>query len=749
RGRPAHRPRDGPDAAVLDPGRPTRRRGRVRDEPRRRAARRARAREPPRGRARDRGGSRHGGARVPRAARGLGRAGLGGRLLRARRRPLPPGRGVSRARAGDRRDARPGAARRPRRRRRSAHPPARRPARRRRRPGRGARRARARARRAAGAPARRRLPRRGGRAVVRRAVRRGARLPGVGAVGARGGGARRSGGRGGARERARHRGRSTPELVAAHDDDARRAARGSARRRRAGRPARAARGICDAGAMMPDWRSRRAGGDQMHDTRQPGRAPASVAGPGGAHPPASGDEFLAAVHRNVRYLIGKRWEEAAPRDFVAAIALACRETLVERMFETERRYAEADAKRLYYLSVEFLIGRSLGNTLLNLGLLEPVERSLEAMGVDWEAVVEAEPDAALGNGGLGRLAACYLDSLATLDMPGYGYGINYDYGLFRQAIEGGQQREYPEPWRRVGAAWQIERPERACWVPVYGRAGRRSQGAAEWHDWRVIVGVPYDMPVVGWGGHTVNRLRLFSARSPDAFDIEIFHRGDYLRAFERKLSVERISALLYPSDSTEQGKELRLLQEYFFVACALRDILFQYLERRTDFDALPSQVAIQLNDTHPALAIAEWIRLLVDEHGLPFDRAIELTRGCFAYTNHTLLPEALEHWPRPLLARVIPRHLQIIEDLNARHLAAVGLRWPGDVERLRRLSIFDEAAPKHVRMAHLAVVGSHAVNGVSSLHSELVRTRLLPDFAELWPEKFRNVTNGVTQRRWL
>ena len=469
-----------------------------------------------------------------------------------------------------------------------------------------------------------------------------------------------------------------------------------------------------------------------------------------AAPPApDGEAFLAAVQRNLRALIGKRWEEATPRDLMAALALAAREPLLERMFETEQRYVAADAKRLSYLSVEFLMGRALGNTLMNLGLLDEVQRALEARGVDWDAVLEAEPDAGLGNGGLGRLAACYLDSLATLDMPGFGYGINYDYGLFRQAIEHGQQREYPEPWRRVGAVWQIERPERTCWVPVYGRAGRRSHGAADWHDWRVIVGVPYDMPVVGWGGRTVNRLRLFSARSPDEFDIEIFHRGDYLRAYERKLSVERISALLYPSESTEQGRELRLLQEYFFVACALRDILAQYLERHTGFDALPDKVAIQLNDTHPALAIAEWIRLLVDEHGVAFDDAVELTRGCFAYTNHTLLPEALEHWPRPLLARVVPRHLQVIEDLNARHLAAVELRWPGDVERLRRLSIFDEAAPKHVRMAHLAVVGSHAVNGVSELHSELVRTRLLPDFAELWPDKFRNVTNGVTPRRWL
>jgi len=473
--------------------------------------------------------------------------------------------------------------------------------------------------------------------------------------------------------------------------------------------------------------------------------------PGAAPPNSDGEHFADAVQRYVRYQLGKRWEEASPRDLLVAVALACRELVVDRMFDTERRHRDADAKRVYYLSVEFLIGRSLESTLQNLGILEAVAGALAGRGVDWDAVVEAEPDAALGNGGLGRLAACYLDSLASLDMPGFGYGINYDYGLFRQAIEGGQQREYPEGWRRPGDAWLIERPERACWVPVYGRAGRRPKEGepADWHDWRVVVGVPCDMPVVGSGGRTVNRLRLFSARSPDEFDIEIFNRGDYLRAFERKLASERISNVLYPSDSSEHGKELRLLQEYFFVACALRDILFQYLETRSSFDELPEKVAVQLNDTHPALAIAEWVRLLVDEHGLGFDHALELARGTFAYTNHTLMPEALERWPRALLGRVVPRHLQIVEEINARLLAEVEARWPGDVDRLRRMSIIDEDPQKHVRMAHLAIAGSHAVNGVSRLHSELVRTRLVPDFAELWPGKFRNVTNGVTPRRWL
>jgi len=463
------------------------------------------------------------------------------------------------------------------------------------------------------------------------------------------------------------------------------------------------------------------------------------------------DAIAASVKRSIRSLMGKRWSDATPRDLFVALALACREMLIERWFASQDRVRQANAKRLYYLSVEFLIGRSLQSSLQNLGVLDEVERAFRRLGVDWEAVVESEPDAALGNGGLGRLAACFLDSLATLDLPGFGYGINYDYGLFRQAIENGQQREYPEGWQRPGAAWLIERPERACLVPVYGRAGQRPRDGepADWRDFRVIVGVPHDLPIVGLGGRTVNHLRLYSARSPDEFDIDIFNRGDYLRAFERKLGIERISKVLYPSDSNEQGRELRLLQEYFFVACALHDIFSQYRETHDNWDALPDKVAIHLNDTHPALAVAEFIRLLVDDHGLPFDRALELAQQSFAYTNHTLMPEALESWPSWLLERVVPRHLQIIEEINARLLCEVELRWPGDVERVRRISIIDEDPQKHVRMAHLAITGSHSVNGVSVLHSDLVKTSLVPDFAALWPAKFQNVTNGVTPRRWL
>jgi len=468
------------------------------------------------------------------------------------------------------------------------------------------------------------------------------------------------------------------------------------------------------------------------------------------------DALAASARRLVHAWLGKRFEEASPNDLFAALALACREPVMDRWLATQKRQREAQAKRVYYLSIEFLIGRSLESTLQNLGLLDDVERAMRRQGVDWEALVDAEHDAALGNGGLGRLAACFLDALASQDLPGFGYGINYDYGLFRQTIEDGQQREHPERWRRPGAAWLIERTERVCLVPVYGRAGRRPRDGepADWHDTRVIVGVPFDMPVVGWGGNTVNHLRLYSARSADEFDISIFNRGDYMKAFERKLSVERISNVLYPSDLNEEGRELRLLQEYFFVACAIHDIFATFREEYAGrdgvpWDRLPEKVAIHLNDTHPALAVAEFMRRLIDEHGLHFDRAQDLARRCFAYTNHTLMPEALESWPRGMLGKVVPRHLQIIEELNMRMLVEIDARWPGDVERVRRMSIIDEDPAKHVRMAHLAIAASHAVNGVSKLHSELVTTSLVPDFAAFWPDKFRNVTNGVTPRRWL
>jgi starch phosphorylase len=471
--------------------------------------------------------------------------------------------------------------------------------------------------------------------------------------------------------------------------------------------------------------------------------------------PAPNDivDLQAAIERHLRYTLVRKPSAVRKRDLFPAVALAIRDRIVDRMLETEARYERFDAKRLYYLSMEFLMGRALGNNLVNLDLLETCREALWAIGVDIEEVRDQERDAALGNGGLGRLAACYLDSLATLGMPGYGYGIHYEYGLFHQAIRAGRQYELPDIWHAHDSPWLIERPEQSCVVPVYGRiehaSDRRGAYRPKWVDWKLIVGVPYDMPIVGYGGQTVNVLRLYSAYASDEFDINIFNQGDYIRAVEEKIRTETISKVLYPSDSCEEGKELRLLQEYFFVACAVRDMVRRYLGRHDTFDAFPDQIAVQLNDTHPALAVAELMRMLVDEHGLGWERAWEITTATLAYTNHTLLPEALEHWPVDLLERLLPRHLQIIFEINHRFLETVRKRWGDDGQCLRRMSIIEENGRRQVRMANLAIVGSHAVNGVSALHTELVKSTLVPDFYALWPERFQNKTNGVTQRRWL
>jgi starch phosphorylase len=469
--------------------------------------------------------------------------------------------------------------------------------------------------------------------------------------------------------------------------------------------------------------------------------------PGGA---TSEEALAAGIRRVLRYSLGKRWRDASPRDLLQATSLAVREIAIDRMFATEERYEAARPKRLYYLSVEFLVGRSLTNNLLNLGLLEPVERALARLGIDLGDLEEVEPDAALGNGGLGRLAACFLDSLATLDLPGFGYGINYEHGLFRQRIVDGAQHEEPDSWRALGTPWLIERRDQAVLIPVFGHARRREAGVGgSWTEWRALVGIPHDMPIVGYGGRTVNVLRLYSAHALDEIDLERFHSGDHAAAFHDKISYERISKLLYPADSHEAGRELRLLQEYFFVACALRDIVSRHREAGEPMQSLPERAAIHLNDTHPALAVVELLRLLVDEAELDFEPAWRIVERTFAYTNHTLLPEALESWSLPLLGRVLPRHLQLVESVNARFLETVAARWPGDLDRLRRTSIIEEGDPKRARMANLAIVGSHAVNGVSALHTQLVKTRLAPDFHELWPAKFHNKTNGITPRRWL
>jgi starch phosphorylase len=463
--------------------------------------------------------------------------------------------------------------------------------------------------------------------------------------------------------------------------------------------------------------------------------------------------FRKLIRYHIKYSRGKDVDQISKRDIFHSVALAVREWMIDGMLKTGENYQKKDVKRLYYLSMEYLMGRSLGNNLYNLGIFDLCKEALAGMGIDLEEVMECEPDAALGNGGLGRLAACFLDSLATLGMPGFGYGINYEFGLFKQEIENGYQKEKPDHWLSEGSPWLIERPDEICIVPIYGRIENNYEPSENpksvWMDWKVLIGVPHDMPVVGFGGKTVNFLRLYSARSSNEFDMQIFNRGDYLKAVEQKMVSETVSKVLYPSDSIDNGKELRLIQEYFLVACSLQDILKRYLKNYNTFDQFPSKVAIQLNDTHPALAVAELMRVLVDEYNLPWKKAWEITEATLGYTNHTLMPEALEKWPVPLMEHVLPRHMQIIYKINLTFLRQVESSWPGDVDRLRRMSIIEEGNPKQVRMAYLSIVGSHSVNGVAALHSELIKTSMVPDFYGLWPEKFNNKTNGITQRRWL
>ncbi len=441
------------------------------------------------------------------------------------------------------------------------------------------------------------------------------------------------------------------------------------------------------------------------------------------------------------------------RDLFLSTALSLRDRMTEKILLTERRYHEEKAKRVYYLSLEFLIGRLLSNTLHNLGMFDVYRELLTDEGIDIEEVREQESDAGLGNGGLGRLAACFLDSMATLDMAGFGYGIHYEYGLFKQEIDNGYQREKPDNWLAELNPWEIKRTDEKCIVPIYGRIEHFQDRAGDynpmWLDWKVIIGIPFDIPVVGYGGKTVNWLRLYGAGSSADFDIQIFNEGDYFRAVEQKVYTETVTKMLYPLDTIKSGRELRLVQEYFLVACSLRDIIRRYLAVNENFDLFPGQVAIQMNDTHPSLAVAELMRLLVDEYALPWERAWEITRRTLAYTNHTILSEALEKWPVGLLEKIIPRHLQIIYEINRRFLLEVSALHPGDVDLLRRVSLIQEDDGKQVRMAHLAVVGSHSVNGVSALHTDILRRKNFADFHALWPERFVNVTNGITQRRWL
>jgi starch phosphorylase len=461
------------------------------------------------------------------------------------------------------------------------------------------------------------------------------------------------------------------------------------------------------------------------------------------------------IEHHLRYTVAESRETATRHDILHALAHSVREILIDGLSAPEKRRQIAGAKRLVYLSAEFLIGQSLRNNLFNLGLLEEAEQATQAWGFDLTEIIDAETDAPLGNGGLGRLAACFMESLATLGMPAYGFGINYQFGLFKQDIENGYQKERPDQWLCDNSPWLIERSGEICTIPLYGRVENGEDRAGHynpmWVDWQVIVGVPHDVPVVGYGGDTVNYLRLYSARASDEFDIHIFNAGDYVRAVEQKIAMETVSKVLYPSDAAEAGKELRLIQEYFMVACALRDTVRQFCKELpgTGTERLHEYVTFQMNDTHPALVVAELMRLLVDEFALSWDAAWTTTQAACGYTNHTLLPEALEKWPVSLLERVLPRHLQIIYEINHRFLGEVQAKFPGDSARIARMSLISEGGARQVRMANLAIVGSHSVNGVAALHSELVKSQLVPDFYQLWPERFNNKTNGVTHRRWL
>jgi len=459
-----------------------------------------------------------------------------------------------------------------------------------------------------------------------------------------------------------------------------------------------------------------------------------------------------AVLEHLRYTLAKDLHSATRRDVYLAIAHTVRDRLVHRWITTQHQYREEDVKRVYYLSAEYLLGRQLSANLHNLGLYDMAKEAMREFDLDLETIIEEEQDPGLGNGGLGRLAACFMDSLATLDLPAVGYGIRYEFGIFRQEIEDGWQVEQPDEWLKGGNPWEIARPERTVSVPFGGHVEHSTDDngrfRARWVEDYRILGVPYDTPVAGYGTPTVNNLRLWSAKASEQFDLEVFNDGDYRRAVESKALDESISKVLYPKDTSIEGRELRLKQQYFFVACSLHDIMRRYKAAHATFDQFPDKVAVQLNDTHPAVTVAELMRLFVDRERLQWDHAWELTRRTCAYTNHTLLPEALEKWPLPLFAKVLPRHLEIIREIDRRFLKQVHVWSGGDQRAIERMAIVDERHG-HVRMAHLSTVGSHTVNGVAELHSQLLRDRVLVDFARLEPNRFTNQTNGVTPRRWL
>jgi len=465
------------------------------------------------------------------------------------------------------------------------------------------------------------------------------------------------------------------------------------------------------------------------------------------------DQLKKLIAHHLLIFQGRDPVKVDERDIYKALAYTLRDVLIENWIRTQRSYYVKKKKRVYYLSLEFLIGRSLGNALINLGLYDLAAEALKELGYDLEVVREEEEEAALGNGGLGRLAACFMDSMATLGIPAYGYGIRYEFGIFNQKLLDGYQVENPDDWLRYGTPWEFQRPHHMFPVQFYGKVNHFKDAAgkskAEWIDTDVVMAMACDYLVPGYRNNHVNNIRLWTAKASRDLDLTFFNKGDYIGAVERKVKSETLSKVLYPSDDIREGQELRLRQQYFFVAATLQDILRRYTKKNKSFNSFSRMTAIQLNDTHPAIAIPELMRLLIDIEGLEWEKAWQVCVETFGFTNHTLMPEALETWPVEVLGRVLPRHLEIIYDINYRFLKDVERQFPGNVEMLRKLSLIEEGPVKKVRMASLAIIGSHSINGVAELHSFLLRSKIFKEYYEFFPDRFNNKTNGITQRRWL
>ena len=456
------------------------------------------------------------------------------------------------------------------------------------------------------------------------------------------------------------------------------------------------------------------------------------------------------IRENVKTLYRKTLEAASAEEVYQAAVFAVRDVITDKWMKTHDEYYEKDVKVVYYLSMEFLMGRFFGNSLINLEMYDEVKEVLEELGIDYNMVEDAEPDPGLGNGGLGRLAACFLDSLSTLQLPAYGCGIRYHYGIFEQKIENGYQVEAPDNWLENGDPWGIKRNEYAVEVKFGGNVRAVPKGNGEYRfvqeNYQSVIAVPYDYPVIGYGNNTVNTLRLWEARAKNKLDLKFFNEGNYQKAAEEELLASTMTDVLYPADEHIQGKELRLRQQYFFISATVQRVVERFKKHHTNFHELPDKVAFQLNDTHPTVAVAELMRVLVDENDVPWDDAWEITRKVCAYTNHTIMAEALEKWPMELFSRLLPRIYQIVEEINRRYCLELQAKYGMDPEKLRRMAII---ADGQIRMAYLAIVGSHSVNGVAALHTEILKHQELKDFYELYPEKFNNKTNGITQRRWL